>query len=258
MEDPADKRMIGPGGVAVQTSRGNVPHHSSRMARWLFPVYLRGARWLRENHFLIRRLFGVRLPRDAVVSWDWTTLVLKRALTSRLSRGQSVLEVGVGQGALLTLLIARRCGVAVDGIDILPERVHSAQSIVAHNNASIRIWQSDLFDHVTDRYDCIFFNAAYIPTEFGANQQLTERGAFTDDRAWNGGDSGTEIMVRFLAGASDVLTPGGEVLLGLSNFYVPDALMQKVIAASPLDFVTRFTTFANPSAVYVLRRGGIA
>lgn len=230
------------------------PHHSWPVGRLLFPVYNAVARRLRTNPLLIRYLFRVRLPMGVRPSWDWTTLALRRALAARIVPGLSVLEIGVGEGALLAIYLTRAHDAAPDGVDILMDRVRSSQIVAHRNSASLRIWQSDLFDNVEGTYDLVYFNAAYIPTEFGETQDLTRRGGFDDPRAWDGGSDGTETVVRFLAAAPQFLNPHGEALLGVNNFYVPDARMSEIIRASRLSLVKRYTIPLNPSSAYLLRR----
>ena len=65
---------------------------------------------------MIRQLFGVRIPADTQVQFDPVTVLLAKALPELIASrpfGQPLrlLEMGVGEGALVTLSIAAwNCG----------------------------------------------------------------------------------------------------------------------------------------------------
>ncbi|MCP4156214.1 MAG: methyltransferase [bacterium] len=223
-----------------------------RLIKFAYPLYLSIAQRIRTNHMLIRLLFKVRLPKKSNVSWDFTTLVLKHTLKKHLSEDSKILEIGVGQAALLSIFLAKHYNISPDGIDIIPERVKNARLIAQLNNVSLNIRQSDFFENITNTYQLIFWNAAYIPTPFGEDHSLTQHAKLNDNRAWDGGNNGTEAITRFLTQAPDYLTPNGEILLGVNNFYVPENVMSNTVDASSFIITKRISKPLNPSAVYVL------
>ena len=221
--------------------------------RLLYPPYVSIAQRVRSNRLLTRCLFKARLPKGLKATWDFTTLVLRHALLQRRPVGTRALEVGVGQAALLPIYLARKLGVKADGVDVVADRVQSSRQVARYNSIALYIWQSDLFENVRDKYDLIFFNAAYIPTRFGQLQDITGRGQLDDARAWDGGPNGTDTITRFLAQSPHFLTFGGEILLGVNNFYVSDARISQIVQTSALVLVDRITVLLSPSTVYVLR-----
>lgn len=259
---------------------GSRQNFFKRAAPLIYPVYLSAARAIRSHRWLMRVLFKVKLPKHCAgkISWDFTTLVLKRALRKRLNRlnrlermkrpeprGSSqtpnqpaMLEIGIGQAALLCIYLARTYGLSPDGIDIVPQRVELSKEIARFNNITLDLRQSDLFENIdhNKKYDFIFWNSSYIPTGFGNRHHLTGRKDVGDARAWDGGEDGTETITRFLSRAPGFLRPGGEVLLGVNRFYVPDQTMTRIIDDSPLALNTRVCSPFNPSAVYVLTGHG--
>lgn len=231
-----------------------------RLAEWLYPLYLSVFHPIRRNHWLIRKIFGVRLEGGETVSWDFTTLALKRVLRQRIrfrgAGGLSVLEIGVGQGALLSIFLARGPGVYADGVDVAPERVSSSVRVCRYNGLPLRIWQSDFFEHVEGRYDVIFWNAAYIPTGFGERHGLTARPDTGDQRAWDGGGDGAESIGRFLARAGQSLKPEGEILLGFNRFHVSPGRIMEGLPSAGLAAAGQISTLLNPSMVLILRIKG--
>lgn len=226
-----------------------------KIASPLYPFYLSIARAIRRNRLLIRILFKVRLPRSnrGKISWDFTTIMMKQAIDQRLTNtNSSVLEIGVGQAALLCIYLVRTSGIQPDGIDIIAERVKQSQRIARYNSISLRLWQSDLFERVENKYDFIFWNASYIPTDFGKQYNLTHNSDLGDSRAWDGGSNGTDAIVRFLTLAPDYLTPQGEILLGVNRFYISGETMSQILKTTSLTLVKRISRLFNPSVVYVL------
>lgn len=235
---------------------GPAQRASSWITRVLWSTYFAVACKVRSNRRLIRRLFGIRLPARMSVSWDFTTIALRAAFHRRNPQGISILEIGIGQGALLSLWLARRFDVTVEGVDIVPQRVESSRRVAEYNGVFLHFWQSDLFAEVQDHYNLIFFNAAYIPTALGERMGLTRAARLGDERAWDGGPDGIKIIVGFLNQACQFLKPGGEILLGVNNIYVPDKRCEEIINKSRYTTVDRITTRFNPSTVYVLRPEG--
>ncbi len=224
-----------------------------RVVKRLFPFYLPFAQFIRGHPLLIRYLFKVRLRKGDKVTWDFTTLVLKHALRKRVLKNGSVLEIGVGQAALLSIYLARKFGIKADGVDIVADRVKRSKQVAQYNSIPIRIWQSDFFQHVDNTYDLIHWNASYIPTDFGKECNLTHREELGDSRAWDGGSDGTDAINRFLNQAPLYLTPGGEILLGVNRFYVPKERIIRIIQSSSLVVFDCISRPLNPSVVYVLR-----
>jgi release factor glutamine methyltransferase len=228
-----------------------------RFVKLLYPLYLSIIQPLRSHPLLIRYLFKVRLYKGEKVSWDFTTLALKHALYKRLSRHHdsniSVLEIGVGQAALLCIYLARKFGIKADGVDIVADRVSRSNRAARYNSIPLRIWRSDFFQKIEGKYDLIFWNASYIPTGFGEHYNLTGREDLGDKRAWDGGSDGTHAIKRFLNQAPRYLTPNGEILLGVNTFYVSKTLICQILRDTFLVTSERISTPFNPSAVYVLR-----
>ncbi len=230
----------------------------SKLIYPLYSLYLPIAQSVRSNRFLIRCLFKVRLHKRDKVSWDFTTLALKHALRKGISKNTktSVLEIGIGQAALLCIYLAREAGVKPDGVDIIVDRVKHSIRIAQYNSVPIRLWQSDFFENVENKYDLIFWNASYIPTGFGRHYRLSQREEVGSNRAWDGGSDGTAAIKRFLSQAPHYLKPEGKILLGVNRFYVRGKNISPLIQTNSLEVIDHISRFLNPSVVYVLHQGG--
>jgi len=154
-------------------------------------------------------------------------------------------------GAVLTNYLRSISSLKLDGVDLIEERVKSSQTVSDYNQSGARIWQSDLFQNVEGKYDLVFHNAAYMPAGL-IKDVLTGIGR-TDEKFWDGGEDIASLLSRFISQAAEHLNPGGKVMLGVNNFYVPDEKIMDLIKAGPLQLIDRVTMPFNPSSVYILK-----
>lgn len=220
-------------------------------------------RRIRSSRSLIRRLMGVRVPVGASVSFDPTTVLLAWAAAEVVEQrdeqaGGSSLEVGIGEGALVSLSLAAARQASgrpwrVAGCDCVPRRVVSAQGVARHNGVEADFFESDLFAAVPPgrRFDLLLFNPPYVPTEVGEQLKMGER--LTDERTmWDGGADGLSVLRRFLVDAPPLLAPGGRLLFGVQHVFVTDEAVLAAIAASPFRLTARHTRRLLPAEVYCL------
>jgi len=229
---------------------------AKRLAYKLFHPMLR---WARSHPVLIRGLLGVRLPRGADVAFDPTTVLLARAAReTATTEDRTVLEMGIGAGALVGLSLAcerrrQRQPIVLVGCDCVPRRVESAVKVAQHNGIEVEFYLSDLFDAVPSdqQFDLILFNPPYVPTEVGDQLNMGER--LTDERTmWDGGDDGLVVLRKFLAAAPPHLSPTGRLLFGVQHVFVSDEAVRRAIDESPFSLQRRITRRGVPAAVYVL------
>jgi methylase of polypeptide subunit release factors len=222
----------------------------------LLRAYQATALSVRSRRGPARWLFGLELPpgRVEIPVWDFTTLVLRRALARQVRDGQRVLEIGVGPHAVLCVFLARRYRLDLQGVDIQEERVAGARATLGRNDlSSVAIARSDLFENIAGQFDVVFFNATYIPSETG------RRMGFLDDErrererlSWDGGGDGLQTVRRFLDALPGRLLPGGRALLGVNLFYVEPAAVEEAVRRSGLALLEVVRMPFNPSAAYVV------
>lgn len=212
-------------------------------------------RFLRNNRFIIRKIFGVQIPTGTSVQFDPTTVLLSRAVNEICTPGdQRVLEVGVGQGALVLLSLAKNRNLHCDGIDCSSTRVASSMRVADFNNIAINCWVSNLFSDVPwpTSYDLIFFNPPYVPTEVGERLCLTERLQVDGDQVWDGGEDGTAVLRSFLQQASRYTSDQGRVVFGVQEIFVPEETVSKAVHDCGYTMLSRITKSMIPSVVYVV------
>ena len=116
--------------------------------------------------------------------------------------GDRALEVGTGSG-VVSLFI--RDITEIVATDISPYACANARL------NGVEVVRTDLFSGICGRFDLIIFNPPYLPTA------EDERLPSWLDRAFNGGLSGRDEIVRFLADIDRVLAPGGRVITVFSS-----------------------------------------
>jgi len=121
--------------------------------------------------------------------------------------GESFLEMGTGSG--LIALHAARLGAKVTAADVNPRSVECARRNAARNGIRIEVVRSDLFEKVTGLFDVIAFNPPYLPGTASSTSWV--------EKAWAGGEEGSEMSLRFLESAWKHLAPGGRIFMVLSS-----------------------------------------
>ncbi len=124
-----------------------------------------------------------------------------------VSPAESLLEMGTGTG--LVAVHAARLGAKVTAIDINPHAVECVKRNAARNNVRLEIIHGDLFDKIPGSFDVIAFNPPYLPGETTSTTWI--------EKAWSGGEEGSEVAVRFLRDAWKHLNPGGRIYIILSS-----------------------------------------
>jgi release factor glutamine methyltransferase len=136
---------------------------------------------------------------------DDSFLLLK--VVDGVTSGKSFLEMGPGTGLLS--IHAAKLGARVTAVDINPHAVECTIRNAARNGVRIDVIRSDLFEKVQGNYDVIVFNPPYLPGSASSTSWI--------ERAWSGGDEGSEVAIRFLNEAWKHLSPGGSIFIILSS-----------------------------------------
>ena len=202
---------------------------------------------LSQSRALARRLFRVDFPpRDDPDAryFDLTTPVLVSRLAPRLRPQMRLLDMGTGAFATIGLALWRRTGCDVVATDVRPELVRKAQANVDANRAPIRVVEARFFDGVEGEFDCVSFNAPYVPSRF-----LTR-----SDPQSDGGPDGTSVIEGFL---DSFAAKGGAATayLGVNRWFVPrESVVPLVVRRAGLELTAVRRRWPWPVDVYVLTR----
>ena len=190
--------------------------------------------WTTHRAFRSRRLaeflFGIKfLPVDADhYYFDATLVALTRHLRRALRPDQRVVDMGTGTAAALGLYLWKHVGCHALSVDINPKMVRMSADSVRANGAPIRVIESDLFEKVDEVFDVVTFNPPYVPTALGERRNLGE----ATRSQWDGGQSGTTVIERFLASLAALKHPA-EAHIGVNKRYVGTEAMVRCISEQP-------------------------
>ncbi len=209
-------------------------------------------RFIRSSSWLAHRLFHVKVVSTKHQHvWDGTTWVLRKALKRYVRDGHHVLELGTGHIGVLAIYCSSIRKIQMVAVDINQSFIENAVLVA---NASmvdrIEFRQSDWFSNVSGRFDIVFSNVPYIPTEIGMRiSTLTKH-----REVWDGGPDGGNEIRRILRDVPNFLTTGGRLLLGNAPVYLPRSAVLELIGSRPgLELENIVTSTLSPCEVYVIR-----
>jgi release factor glutamine methyltransferase len=131
------------------------------------------------------------------------TLLLLEAALREAKSSDRVLELGTGSGYVARHLAGKVA--LVVATDVNPHACRAASS------PGVGIARADLTAGIRGQFDLVLFNAPYLPTEPG------ERLDDWLEKAFDGGETGREVIARLLPDLPRVLAPGGRVLIIISE-----------------------------------------
>jgi release factor glutamine methyltransferase len=119
-----------------------------------------------------------------------------------------VLDMGTGSGIQAVIAASNPKVLEVVAVDVnlIALEVAKKRAKQASVLDKITFICSNLFERVEGKFHWIIFNPPYLPSEGEA-----------DEAPWTGGETGSEVIERFLRDVKKYLTPNGSVLLLYSS-----------------------------------------
>jgi len=132
-----------------------------------------------------------------------------------------VLEIGCGSG--IVSIKASKKARSVTAVDINPYAITcTRKNMELNNTTNITLVESDLFDDITDTYDLIIFNTPYLPVDDDEHDESI----YT--KAWDGGNSGREVIDEFISQAPQYLRENGAIQLVQSSLSDNDKTLERL------------------------------
>jgi methylase of polypeptide subunit release factors len=208
-------------------------------------IYLFILNLIRSSKIITFFIWGIKIKKYCHSTfWDLTTLVIKKELN--FTNKKNYLDMGCGQFAILGQYYKKNNPTSmVMSVDIYEDFVNNSILNSKENKNDIKIFQSNLFENIRDKFDLISFNPPYVPEVKDNNIQYS--------KIRYSGHDGTELMSVFLNEAKKSLSNDGVILLGINNFYVTKEDCLNVIKRYDYK-VKRITKMPfNTSVVFVLQ-----
>ena len=163
----------------------------------------------------------------------------------RIAKGERVLDMGTGCG-ILGIVAAQTAG-EVFAVDVNPYAVPCASKNAFLNcvRKKMVLLRADLFTAFGDTtgFDVILFNAPYLPAEESEADSWL-------GRAWAGGETGRQVIDRFLSQSPRHLKQKGRILLMQSTLadvketqrqFAERQMVARVVASLSLPFFETLT-----------------
>ncbi|MGF0063885.1 peptide chain release factor N(5)-glutamine methyltransferase [Lachnospiraceae bacterium SGI.085] len=148
--------------------------------------------------------FHVLIPRQ-----DTETLV-EEAL-KLVKPGMKIMDMCTGSGCILISILKNAKDTSGCGFDISKQAINVAKENAKLNEVVADFEKSDLFEHVTERYDMIVSNPPYIKTD-EIVKLMPEVSEFEPVQALDGKEDGLFFYRKIIKECRDYLNPGGYVL----------------------------------------------
>jgi release factor glutamine methyltransferase len=224
------------------------------MKIFIYKIYYSVIRSIRLNKTLHYYLFGYRPCQESEIHggyWDWTTLVMKKALAKHIKVDDLYLDIGTGTVGCLPIYADLHFKLKqIHAVDYIAEIVSSAKKCADNLNLSILFYCSDLFSNVHGDFDIISFNAPYIDIEREEYFAILKHRI--SNLRFSGGKGGGEVIARFLNDAENHITDNGKVLLGVCHYHIQRSVVQNLILSSNFELYKCVEHFCIPGSVYVL------
>lgn len=161
-----------------------------------------------------------------------STLHVINSATQRLSKGQNVLDLGTGSGAI-GLAIARNHNGKVVGTDISHEAIEVAKYNAKINGIeNIEFYYSDMFENINEQFDMIVSNPPCSTTE--SLDDLERNGKMIMPRiSREGGVDGMKFHRIIANNSPRFLKENGKLIL--MQCYDPQAIEQTLIDSGNFD-----------------------
>ena len=162
-----------------------------------------------KNEFYINK--NVLIPRP-----ETEHLVEETLRIIPENKNKKLLEIGIGSGCLMISILKDRTSCYGIGIDTCKKAVKTA--IINANlhqiENRIKIFKTDVDNFNTGKYDLIISNPPYID-----KHQLKYLGVseFEPLKALDGGINGTEILMKVINKASQLLKINGKLIIEIGN-----------------------------------------
>jgi len=207
---------------------------------------------LRQSSKVANALFGIQSVEASSIFFDHKTLVLKATLDKHVQEGVTLLEIGPGCMATLSVYLAKHKGAKVVAAEINRDFIRTGTNSARINGVELEILESDIASNIEGEYDLVFWNIPFV-TSNPRHLDSIAPGLFDELKGYaTEADDGTNLIRRFLDEVPRILSIRGKAIFASNTFYVPQDKILAIIEGSKFNLVEIVTQENNTSVAFVL------
>ena len=139
------------------------------------------------------------------------TLLSEKCALNTNFKGKNILDLGCGIGPL-AIYFAKNGASSVDAIDIYDEHLKLAKKNSDLNKIEVNIFESNLFQNVTKKYDLICCDVS------GVKEEVARLTGWFPEEVPKADDSGANLILNVIANSNEFLKDQGELVICTTSF----------------------------------------
>ena len=139
------------------------------------------------------------------------TLLSEKCALNTNFKDKNILDLGCGIGPL-AIYFAKNGASSVDAIDIYDEHLKFAKKNADLNNIEVNIFESDLFQNVSKKYDLICCDVS------GVKEEVARLTGWFPEEVPKADDSGANLILNVIANSKEFLKENGELVICTTSF----------------------------------------
>ena len=120
--------------------------------------------------------------------------------------GKRVLDLGCGVGPL-SIYFAKNGAKSVTATDVYDKHIEYTKKNAERNNVDIEVFESDIFENVTDKYDVICCDVS------GVDRRIAELTGWFPEGVPTADTTGADLICKAMKSAPEYLNEGGELYI---------------------------------------------
>ena len=139
------------------------------------------------------------------------TLLSEKCALNTNFKGKNILDLGCGIGPL-AIYFAKNGASSVDAIDIYDEHLKFAKKNADLNKIEINIFESNLFQNVSKKYDLICCDVS------GVKEEVARLTGWFPDEVPKADNSGANLILNVISHSKEFLNENGELVICTTSF----------------------------------------
>ena len=139
------------------------------------------------------------------------TLLSEKCALNTNFKNKNILDLGCGIGPL-AIYFAKNGAKSVDAIDIYDEHLKFAKKNSDLNNVKVNVFESNLFQNVSKKYDLICCDVS------GVRKEVARLTGWFPEEVPKADDSGANLILSVIANSKKFLKENGELVICTTSF----------------------------------------